>query len=235
MSRKKLLPIVLSARRPSWRMADAHADESDSRFLKIRSQILQRDDHSCAFCGFRAMRFQEMHHLDDDHGNNKSSNLVTACCFCHACFHLGMAGTRRTGVVIWCPELSQAEINNVCRAVFVAETVGGTQEQAARALYAALSGRAAVVEQDLGPGASNPAALGQALLEMTPQQYSDRQRRLSGLRLLPKSSAFGTQVAYWQTEKSLFGGLAVQEWDRLLPALSRDAAEDAAEDADDDE
>lgn len=232
MPATKLLPIVLSARRKSWRMSDVHAGEADARYLKIRKEILERDDHTCAFCGFRALRFQEMHHLDDDHANNRPANLVTACCFCHCCFHLGMAGIRRTGTLIWCPELSQADINNTVRAIFVAEASGIRHDESAKALYAAFASRAEVVEQEFGTGASNPAAVGQALLDMTPEQYKDRRRRLGGLRLLPRSAAFGPQIAYWQTSADLFGDMDEDTWGALLPAEEPSGAEAAEAETD---
>lgn len=232
MASRALRPIVLSAKRNSWRMLDSHADESDRRYHEVRPQVLERDDKTCGYCGFRAEKYQEVHHLDDNHGNNKLSNLVTACCLCHQCFHLGLAGVRRSGIIIWAPELEQVEINNIVRAIFVAVTNGGEHVESARNLYDSLESRYAIVEKELGTGASNPSSVGQAFLEMTPEQYETRGDRLGGLRLLAKLQCFGTQVAFWKGDTSAYGSLADSDWSRLLPQSLLPNPEDEPERSD---
>ena len=216
MPAMSLLPIVLSAKRESWRMNDDHAGEHDKRFHAIRVKVLERDDYTCRFCGFRAPRWQEVHHRDDNHANNSMANLVTACTLCHQCHHVGNAGMRRSGLLVWMPEIAQAELNNVVRAIFVAVAAGGAMEPGARALYASFEARATVLEQSLGAGASDPAVLGQSFLSMEPAQYDSREARLGGLRLLAKLGPFASQVAYWQAERSAFGAFAPSDWPRLV-------------------
>lgn len=211
-------PIVLSATRNSWRMLDTHADEADKRFVQVRQSILERDHHACRFCNFRSLKYQEVHHVDDNHGNNRPDNLMTACCLCHLCFHLGMAGIRKAGTVIWCPEITQADISNLCRSIFVAVSNRGKYEEPARKLYQSLEARAAIVKEELGDGAADPGYIGQAFLEMSAEQYASRGQRLPGLRLLPKMSAFGKQIAYWQSEPNAYGKLTDVDWDKLKPA-----------------
>ena len=214
----KLLPIVLSAERKSWRMLDVHADESDKRYHAIRQTVLERDSYTCQYCAFKADRYQEIHHIDHDHGHNQLSNLNTACAFCHMDFHLGMAGIRNAGLIIWCPEHTQADLNNLVRAIFIAVANNGVHEAAARSLYQGLETRASAIEEYLGKGASSPSAIGQAFLKISEKAYATRDERLEGLRLLPKMNAFGKQIAYWQSDVKLFGALADKEWERLLPA-----------------
>lgn len=223
MATNTLKPIVLSAGRNSWRMMDAHADESDRRYHELRTKILERDDNTCVYCSFRADKYQEIHHLDDNHGNNRDSNVVTACCLCHQCFHLGMVGVRRSGVIIWAPEFDQGELNNLARTIFIAVTNNGEHSEAARDLYKALEMRAEIVEQELGQGASNPSSIGQAFLEMSPEQYANREARLAGLRLLPKLQSFQAQIAYWRGDPSAYGNLADSAWDQVIPEEMRTA------------
>lgn len=209
-------------------MLDAHADEADKRFHGVRQQVLARDHGKCQYCGFAAERYQEIHHLDDNHGHNELGNLATICCFCHLSFHLGMAGIRSAGLIIWCPEHSQAELNNIARAVFVAVSNKGTHEEAARTLYNAYMTRASVAEESLGKGASNPANLGQALLNLTQEAYATRGDRMHGFRILPRITAFAKQVTYWQTEKSLYAGFKESEWDALLGSERQEVSESEA-------
>lgn len=214
---KKLRPIVLSANRKSWRMLDAHADETDTRYHAVRQQVLERDDHTCAYCGFKAEKYQEVHHLDDDHGHNQLTNLVTACTFCHMDFHLAMAGIRNAGVIIFCPEYSQADLNNLVRAIFIAVANKGVHEDAARTLYNGLETRASVIEESLFKGASSPSNYGQGLLNMPAEAQATQTDRLGGVRLLPRMNAFAKQIAYWQSDDKLFGAVPDKEWDKALP------------------
>lgn len=75
-----------------WRRDDWMAADADAEFKLVRQKVLERDEHTCRFCGFRAPKWQEVHHLDDNHHNNDPDNLVTACMFCHMVHHLGLAG-----------------------------------------------------------------------------------------------------------------------------------------------
>lgn len=199
-------------------MLDSHAGEADRRYATIRAAVLKRDRYTCAFCGFAAKKYQEIHHLDDNHGNNAPANLATACPLCHAAFHLGMVGIKNAGLIIWCPEYSQAEINTLSRAIFVAVENKGVQEDAARTLYNALETRAIVTEERLGKGASSPAAFGKGLLDLKPEAYATRGERLHGFRLLPRRAAFHGPIAYWASEPKLFGKYPDEKWERLLVA-----------------
>jgi intracellular multiplication protein IcmJ len=219
MAKKSAREIVLSATRGSWRMSGPHADEGDRRFHSIREQILKRDDYTCRYCQFKAKRYQELHHLDDNHGRNTPENVVTACCLCHQCYHLGMAGVRNSGVLVWLPEFSQADLNNICRTLFVAS--GGVHAESANELYRALEARRAVIDLEMGQGASNPAALGQAFLEMDREVYATRAKRLGGLRLLPRMQGFSLQVAYWRSDPEVFGNKVDAKWDSVMPAPMR--------------
>lgn len=217
--KKKLLPIVLSAKRSSWRMLDTHADEHDTRYSAIRPQILERDDNRCRFCNFKAAKYMEVHHIDDDHGNNDPKNLATACGFCHMCFHLGMCGIKDAGTIIWCPEITQADLNNLCRVLFVSINNAGKYSDISRNIFNNLESRAGVIKDELGDGAVMPGMLGQAFLDMSEEQYESRGKRLPGLRLLPKMPAYIKQVAYWQSDPAIFGKLQESDWERLLPKV----------------
>lgn len=231
MPQVKQRSIVLSAKRRSWRMMDAHADEHDKRYQAVREQMLQRDDYTCCYCMFRSVKYQHIHHLDDDHGNNKPANLVTACPLCHQCHHLGMAGVRKAGVVIWLPEISQPQVNNLCRAIFVAVKNGGEHEQAARSLYLSLESRAGILEQELGAGSSNPASFGQAFLHMNEEQYARRAKLMAPIRLLPRMQAFEVEVLFWQSDASAFGSMSDADWSKIAPPI--DMALDALPPVDD--
>lgn len=207
-----LLPLVLSAKKKSWRMDAPHGNESDKRYASIRDQILKRDRFVCRYCGFASERFQEINHLDDDHRNNAPANLVTACPFCHLCHHLGMAGLRRMAYMIWCPEIPQADLSEIVRGIFVAEANAGQYRQAASGLYDKLLARQKLLQDKLGIASGNPGAVGEALLAFPESHYNARNHFLSGIRLLPRKSAFGPQIAWWQRDRKSYGRLPDSEW-----------------------
>jgi intracellular multiplication protein IcmJ len=203
MAHQHLLPIVLSVKRSDWRMKDSHASEADLEFSEVRASILERDDHTCRFCNFRSIPtkkgacWQDVHHLNDDHADNRPDNLVTACPFCHQCFHLGLAGLQRGGTLIWLPELRQHELNNLVRALFCAIRTGSEYEGSAKTIYRILESRSAHLEDVFGEGASDPGFLGQAMIEMSDAEYANRHEVLASVRLLPKPKRFMAAIDHW--------------------------------------
>ncbi len=125
-----LLPLVLSAKYKAWRGGDLHDLEADAEFQSVRKKALERDRYCCRFCGFEqkpsvatphANFYMQVHHKDDDHGNNGLANLVTACMHCHAVQHIGLYGSKHKAKLIWLPEMSQADLHHLLRACLVAK------------------------------------------------------------------------------------------------------------------
>jgi hypothetical protein len=75
---------------------------------QLREKMLFRDRFTCQFCGHRADKFMQAHHVErgDD---NKLSNLVTCCVACHAVNHFGR-NLALGAIEIWQSPLSQVEI-----------------------------------------------------------------------------------------------------------------------------
>jgi len=115
---------VFGVKRPLWRDDDNHSTLLDEKFATLRTEILQRDNYTCRFCGFKAAKFQEFHHLDHDHENCSKDNLVTSCNLCHQVNHLGACAMGSRGVFVSNQELTQTEINNIARAIYVNEFLG---------------------------------------------------------------------------------------------------------------
>lgn len=59
-----------------------------SEWDKIRSKVLERDDHTCRFCGHRATSYMNIHHKKNG-DDNSLRNLITCCVACHAVLHFG--------------------------------------------------------------------------------------------------------------------------------------------------
>lgn len=209
--------LMLSATRASWQVPAHHGTEQDASatMKEARPKVLARDGNACKYCGFKAQKWQEIHHLDDDHANNNLSNLVTACPFCHQCFHLGLAGSTAGGMLIWLPEISQVNLNHLARALFVAMRDDKSKMYAAASgLYMSLESRGVFMEQHFAAGAANPGVLGQAFLKMKKEDYEKRESFLKNIRLLPQRSRFEPQIKYWA--ETVFRDLPPESWDRLI-------------------
>lgn len=188
----------------------------------LKDKILERDENTCRYCGFHSEKYQNVHHRDLNLGNLKEDNLVTACVFCHQCFYLEQVSQMESGMLIWLPELSQAQLNNIARAVYVGRISQGPIAEASRKVYdVLLARREAAVER---VSTDNPFILSTVLKDyLAPKAYALRGKKLDGLRLFPldkrmvqegelKFNQFPQILAYWRSKNGPFGGKAPTDW-----------------------
>lgn len=239
---RTLTALVLSAKREVWRMHD-HAGEADKAFQRVRVPVLEAAAYSCEFCGLHSDKYQEVHHLDDNHANNDPRNLACSCPLCHQVFHVGMAGMRDGGYIISLPELTQAELNQLCLVMWIvqkADTKNLSADQAlmvknvqmrVQSLNSVLINRRANVKKRfcdllesngvskdftkrLSLDAINPSLIANALMSLDAETYGRREELLGSLRLLPRPERFETQFQYWMEDQSR--RLPINAWYRLL-------------------
>lgn len=201
----RLIPLVPSVKCENWRMYDKDSGEADAEFQRVRKKALERDNHSCRFCSFRSLKWQEVHHLNDDHADNRLDNLVTACPFCHMVQHIGLAGRNEEAVLVWLPEIAQDDLHHLVRTALVAQrqsdiiksdpranpaTLRLFRESAdvARSVLAAFRSRE--IEAEARLGSSDPLEIGNAMLLLPDREYARRAEFLSGIRLLPLGKRF---------------------------------------------
>lgn len=145
--------------------------------------------------------WQEAFHLNRNHGDQTSGNVVPACPLCHLAQHLNRPCIEQEAVVIWLPEMTQAALNSLAREIHLtlhAHNEPAPMERrpragtdvvcAAYASYQALQERAAAARTRLGT--TSPRHLGAALLGLSPAAYARRSERLGGVRLLPRGRLF---------------------------------------------
>lgn len=214
---------VLSVKRKQWRMEQSEHDrnEADAVFQEVRKKVLDRDGRRCWFCGFASTTHQEVHHLDDDHTNNRESNLVTICNIDHLCFHLGLAAMRGAMFIAVVPEFTQAEITNMMRVYHCSMAVGNEDVQSKlKGFHAILESRAVdvfkrVFESDF----SNGHEIAVALAKLDDAAFAMRNKTLDGLRVIPTEAAFrdGQIAGYLTRTHSQY--LDMNHWPALLDTL----------------
>lgn len=198
----QLLPLFLSAKALKTRDQDENSESADAGYQMVRPRILERDNHSCRFCGFRdnkGGRYIQVHHRDDDHHNNNPDNLVTACFHCHAVFHIGRWGALKEAVLIDLPEIEQWQLSHLVRSILVAQhfpaflsNIPGTPREkldeakrkadAATALMARLKARETQAEDIFMT--SDPQDFANALHLLPLDVYERREERVRSLKLL---------------------------------------------------
>ncbi len=219
------IKLILSAKRNTWRMADEDHEEADAAFRRIRPAIIERDRETCRCCGFKASKFQEVHHLDDNHANNDKANLATVCFLCHNVFHIGRAGMAGESYLIWLPEMSQGDLHHIFRAMSVAIHDGNDLKTLAEQAMAQLDERRKGAIERIGT--DSPVILGRVLIDLDEKAYASRGKKLAGIRLMPTMikmrgnvNIFDDVVSYWKSKGGPFYGLGTKTWGRLFEEVA---------------
>ncbi len=188
----------------------------------VKSKILERDENTCRFCGFKAEKYQEIHIRDGNPKNHDPKNLATACIFCDQCFKLEKVGEMRSGVLLWLPEIEQAELHHIARAIYVARISQGPIADAARKTLDTLMTRREEAKRRIST--DDPFILATVLGDyLTPGHYKARAKKLDGVRLFPldrriikeaelEFNQFPQILAYWRSKSGPFGGKTPQQW-----------------------
>lgn len=215
------LPLTLGVRQGS----DAEKGASKSPLKLGKSQIektLRHDDYVCRFCGFRSEHYQRVVASDD--GN--ADDFVTACTFCEQCVMLDRAGMMASGVLIWLPEIAQAELNHIARAIYVGRTGDGPIVELATRAFDALMARRADAKKRLG--SDDPLLLATVLHEsLTKDEVKAAINKLDGIRLFPLDkhmtrspkgdvNHFPQIVKYWCSPQGPYGQIKPEKWLDML-------------------
>ena len=192
----------------------------------LKDAVLKRDDYTCRYCGFRAERYQDINYTGGDKVEAKPESYVAACVFCHQCFHLERVALQQSGTVIFLPEIGQAALNHMCRAIYLARiTQGPVAESAREALDALLARRA---EAKARIGTDDPRTLASVLQEfLEEKEYAARAQRLKGIRILPldrrivregelEFNQFPQILAWWRGKDGPFADVPPRDWPKMF-------------------
>ena len=189
---------------------------------ELKQKIFERDSHCCQYCGFKAKKYQEIYHLNQDVHDHREENLITACIFCHQCFHLEKVSDMRSGVLIWLPEIEQHELHHIARSIYVARISQGPVAEAARKSLDVIMSRREEAKKRIST--DDPYILSTVLRDyLGTKSYNQRMSKLNGVRLFPldrriikeadlEFNQFPQILAYWRSKDGPFGGKAPPQW-----------------------
>ena len=189
---------------------------------EIKQKILQRDDNTCAFCGFKSAKYKDVAALDNNILNAKIDNLVSACIFCHQCFDLEKVAQMRSGVLVWMPEISQTQLHHLARAIYVARISQGSMADTAKKTLETIMKRREDAQKRIYT--DDPHVLSLVMRDfLSPNSYALRDKKLEGVRLFPldrriikegdlEFNQFPQILAYWRSKNGPFGGKIPSQW-----------------------
>jgi intracellular multiplication protein IcmJ len=199
---------------------------------ELKAKVLQRDSFTCRYCGFKSQKYQEANYVgaaDGEKAKPDTSSVdsyATACTFCYQCFHVDKIERMQSGAVIWLPEIGQATLHHICRAIYVARISQGPMADAARDAMEALLARKAEAKNRLGT--DSPRILATVLQDFfEASEYKERLNKLKGFRVLPldrrviregdlEFNQFPQVLAYWRSKDGPFGELPPKKWAKLF-------------------
>ena len=234
---KTNLSLALGIARSSANAQSPSSSNESALAPELKQKVLDRDDYTCQFCGFKSQKYQEIHFQDGNPGNTNINNMVTACMFCHQCFDLGQVAAMRSGVLIWLPEIEQTALHHIARAIYVARISQGPMAEAARKSLDILMQRRAEARNRLGT--DDPSLLAMVLRDyISARSYDARTKKLEGIRLFPldrriikeadlEFNQFPQILAYWRSKNGPFGGKLPQQWPGLYKGFEEKLAKKA--------
>lgn len=217
-----LKKLIVSAKTKDFRGDSPHPEKSNVEFSKVRPLILERDNYTCQYCDLRSKKFQHVHHIDDDHNNNDESNLITACPLCHMSQHIGYAGIKGMGTLIYLDQekhgefvlnITQEKLNNIVRLLWIKQDNTEDKEAYNQATDYLKRLEQARVDSDKVIGTCDPILLANTLKEITEEEYLERERSLGKIFFLPFKEGFQREHNYWK--EHVFKGVKNQSWSQI--------------------
>lgn len=229
-----LLPITLGVKRDVGAQGNGGKKRQPlqkGQLNKLVQSALSKDDFTCRYCGFQSKQFQKAIPKDWAVLDPRDAEMVTACIFCEQCFSLESVGPMGSGTLIWLPEISQADLNHIMRAIYASraqvdeapENIKNSADRAFEILFARRG------EAKRRIGTDDPMVLAAALLEsVNDNVYARRAEKLDGVRLMPldkrmgaaasggESDQFPRIIMYWVSKEGPFGNIPISKWNDVL-------------------
>lgn len=234
MSHKSLLPIALGLSASSLDEKVASDAIETALTEEQRLSVVERDNCTCRYCGFNAKQYQLVRPIDGNPKNTNLDNWATACIFCEQCFDLEKVADRRSGTLIWMPEITQADLHHLARAIYVARITQGPLAEGARKAYETLMERRKAAKDRIHT--DDPFILATVMKDyISNRHYESASKKLNGIRLLPldrridregelEFNRFPQILAYWRSKDGPFGAIPPNSWLKIYKDISEQAA-----------
>lgn len=218
------LGIVRSGNAQGFSKADGKTGSDLQAELKLR--VFERDQNTCACCGFRSAKYQDILFKNGNPADTRLENVATVCIFCHQCFNLDLVNTMRSGMLVWLPEIDQPALHHIARAIYVARISQGAVANAARQALDILMARREEARRRLGT--DDPYIVATVMRDyLTNKHYEMRAAKLDGVRLFPldrriireadlEFNQFPQILAFWRSKEGPFGGRLPAQWIDML-------------------
>jgi intracellular multiplication protein IcmJ len=236
-----LLPITLGVKRNFGAQKSGSQVKPKKRkplskpeLSKLIQQTFEKDSYTCGYCGFQSKQFQKAIPHDWAVNDPRDSAMVTACIFCEQCFALETVGPMASGTLVWLPEISQASLNHIMRAIYASraqmDVAPESIKNCADRAFEILFNRRGEAKRRIGT--DDPMVLGAALLENVDEAvYEKRGEKLDGVRLMPldkrmipsnngqDNDQFPRIIEYWVSDDGPMGHFPPDKWEALLNSL----------------
>lgn len=209
--------LLFSVKRRVWRKDDSAnlVEPADREFREKREGVLARQNHTCVYCSFRSKKAIDLHHLNDNHADNREENLVAADPLCHSVNHLGQVGIEKDGVMFYVPGpgiIEQKDLNHLMRTIFVVlETGDDSERDEAQALLDYLHSLREPLKETWGT--YSPTDFANAMLALNDDDFETRESSLMGVGLLFNPKRFGKHIGTWVEES--YKALPIKTWKTL--------------------
>lgn len=220
------LPITLGLAEPLGKAGGATAGSSAVAGVdvsdELRTQVFERDNHTCQYCGFVSRKYQVVRVKNEQAKPDSADNLVTSCIFCDQCFALDRVASMKSGVLIWLPEIDQAMLHHIARAIYVARISQGAVADTARRALEVITQRREEAKNRIKT--DDPAVMSMVMRSyIDPRAYKNRGDKLEGVRLFPldrriisegdlEFNQFPQILAYWRSKDGPFGAYQPAQW-----------------------
>lgn len=227
----KYQPIILGTGREGTGTPKQSIGVKNANPQDLRVRIFGRDDYTCRCCGFRSEKYQEIHYINGNESDMSEENMITTCVFCKACFNLKKADEQKSGVLIWLPEIGQAALNHIIRAIYVGRIAQGGIGEASRKALDLLMARKDECKRRVGT--DDPGVLGSVMNDFIERKkYNQREELLKGVRFLPLDrimskeddtpfNKFPQILAYWRSKNGPFAELNPKIWSDLYDKIKK--------------
>lgn len=96
---------------------DGLQEQEDPAFIELAKRVMIRDHYQCQLCDFQSREWQQVVTRNGYYGKTDLTmdNLMTVCPHCFLGQRLGYSAIGSKVTLIYLPELTQAELNNLTR------------------------------------------------------------------------------------------------------------------------